>query len=68
MSRHNIQRNWKAEQTRQRSYTAFKQLKTEEVAIDKFFWQLWKADKKAMSESGYSVKKIDGVWRAFLTR
>lgn len=35
------------------------------ITPDPAFWRLWKADKEAMKESGYSVRKIDGQFRAF---
>ena len=68
MSRHSIQRNWKAEQQRQREWTAMKNLKSIEIPIDKQFWKIWHDDRTAMIEAGYRVNKIDGKWRAFLTK
>lgn len=68
MTRHNIQRNWKAEKTRQRMWTALKETQTAEIPLDQSFWRLWHADRNAMKEAGYHLKKIDGEWKAFLTK
>jgi hypothetical protein len=68
MSRHNIQRNWKAEQQRQRAWTALKQIKTVEIPVDREFWKLWHGDRAAMVEAGYRIKKVGDKWRAFLTK
>ena len=39
-----------------------------EIPIDAAFWRVWKVNSLQMRCDGYTLRKIDGKWRAFYVK
>ena len=57
--------NWEKANRQEAGKRPYKPRLTE-IKPDRNFWELWRADKQAMKDSGYMVVKKHDGWHVFL--